>query len=262
MIPKIIHYCWMSGEPYPDLIKECIDTWKKQLPDYQFIKWDSTSFKFKDFPYADEAMHFKKYAFVSDIVRLYALYNIGGIYLDADIKVLKSFNPLLNQKAFTGFEDEKQVGVWLLASEKGNPLFRELLECYNDRHLVKDDGKLDLTPNPIILEPVLKKYGVVYNNSLQKHEYITVYPNDYFSPLNKTTGEIHITENSYAMHLYDGAWVPQFERIYRKAFQKHYQRLPNFIPYFARYFLARSIASVETEGIIRFIKRAIRFLSK
>lgn len=123
MIPKIIHYCWMSGEPFPELIRDCIDSWKAKLPDYKIIEWNSQNFDYNIIPYTKEAMEKKKYAFVSDYVRLYALYKYGGIYLDSDIKVLKSFDSLLNDKAFTGFESKERIGVWLLASEKQNPFF-------------------------------------------------------------------------------------------------------------------------------------------
>ena len=137
MIPKIIHYCWMSGEPFPELIRDCIDSWKAKLPDYNIIEWNSQNFEYNIIPYTKEAMEKKKYAFVSDYVRLYALYKYGGIYLDSDIKVLKSFDSLLNDKAFTGFVCKERICVCLLASEKQYPFFNELLYCYHNRHFIR-----------------------------------------------------------------------------------------------------------------------------
>lgn len=118
MIPKIIHYCWMSKDTFPELIKDCLNSWQKNLSDYKIIEWNSDNFDYNKIAYTKEAMQKKKYAFVSDYVRLYVLYKYGGIYLDSDIKVLKSFNDLLDNKAFTGFESNQRMGVWLLASEK------------------------------------------------------------------------------------------------------------------------------------------------
>ena len=196
MIPKIIHYCWMSGEPFPELIQECIDTWKKFLPDYKIIEWNKNNFDVNVSTFTKEAFEAKKYAFVSDYVRLYALYNYGGIYLDSDIKVLKSFNDLLNNKAFSGFESKERVGVWLLASEKENPIFKEMLNCYKNKHFIKSDGNLDLEPNTSLLKPIFEKYGIKFNNQYQKNEYITIYPKDYFCPLDGRTGKINRTTNS------------------------------------------------------------------
>ena len=145
MIPKIIHYCWMSGEPFPDLIKDCIESWKNLLPDYKIVEWNKENFDVNMSIFTKEAFEEKKYAFVSDYVRLHALYNYGGIYLDSDIKVLKSFNDLLSNNAFSGFESKDRIGVWLIASEKNNPLIKEMLDCYNNKHFRKLDGTLDLT---------------------------------------------------------------------------------------------------------------------
>lgn len=227
MIPKVIHYCWMSGEPFPELIQECIDSWKKFLPDYEIIEWNKDNFDVNISSFTKEAFDMKKYAFVSDYVRLYVLYNYGGIYLDSDIKVLKSFNSLLNNKAFSGFESKERVGVWLLASEKGNPLFKEMLNCYKNRHFIKGDGSLDLEPNTVLLKPILEKYGIIFNNQYQKNEYITIYPRDYFCPLDGSTGEINITKNSYAMHLFNGAWLPVKQREYNLLYKKYYSRIYN-----------------------------------
>ena len=104
MIPKTIHYCWFSGDPYPDLVKRCIRSWKRSLPDYKLRLWDVKSFDFDSVPFVKEAMAEKKYAFAADYIRLYALYTEGGIYLDSDVEVFKSFNSFLNNSFFTGTE--------------------------------------------------------------------------------------------------------------------------------------------------------------
>lgn len=262
MIPKIIHFCWMSGEPYPDLIQECLDSWKEKLPDYKVIKWDCSNFDYTKFPYANEAMSKKKYAFVSDIVRLYALYNYGGIYLDSDIKVLKSFDDLLRNSAFTGFESNNRLGVWLLGSEKHNPFFEELLRCYAGRHFLLDNGEMDLTPNPVILGAVFDRHGIKYNNKFQQLDNITVYPQDYFCPLNGSTGELNITENSYAIHLFNGAWRNKKDILLSKAYQNAYQSLPNCLANVVKDKISKSYAAYKVGGMRLFIQKAGGFIEK
>ena len=255
MIPKIIHYCWMSGEPFPELIKECIDTWKKFLPDYKIIEWNKNNFDVNMSSFTKEAFDAKKYAFVSDYVRLYVLYNYGGIYLDSDIKVLKSFDDLLNNKAFSGFESKERVGVWLLASEKGNSLFKEMLDCYKDKHFIKNDGSLDLEPNTSLLKPVFFFFFIVFNNKYQKNKYITIYPKDYFCPLDESTGELNITKNSYAMHLFNGAWVPKEQKEYTNLYKLYYNKYRKWYPVFFAKIIAKIIVNYKINPLNIFLKK-------
>ena len=163
-IPKMIHYCWISDEPveaFPELIKNCHNSWGKVMPDYEIIRWDTERFDVSSCVYTAEAFKHKKYAFVSDYIRLYALYHYGGIYLDRDVEVVKRFDPLLNHKAFTGFGNKYSVATWLMASEKDNPLFEKLLKYYDGIHFEKDDGTIDLTPNPISITKLLIQESVI-----------------------------------------------------------------------------------------------------
>lgn len=257
MIPKIIHYCWMSGEPFPELIQECIDTWKKFLPDYKIIEWNKNNFDVNVFTFTKEAFEAKKYAFVSDYVRLYALYNYGGIYLDSDIKVLKSFNDLLNNKAFSGFESKERVGVWLLASEKENPIFKEMLNCYKNKHFIKSDGNLDLEPNTSLLKPIFEKYGIKFNNQYQKNEYITIYPKDYFCPLDGSTGKINITTNSYAMHLFNGAWLQQEQKEYASLYKFYYNKYNKIFPSSIIDLVVKCIVNYKIKGLTAFVRKIL-----
>lgn len=258
MIPKIIHYCWMSGEPFPELIQECIDTWKKILPDYQIVEWNKTNFDVNTSQFTKEAFEKKKYAFVSDYVRLYALYNYGGIYLDSDIKIIKSFNDILSNKAFSGFESKDRVGVWLLASEKGNPLFKDMLNCYKNKHFIKRDGSLDLNPNTILLKPILEKYGVTFNNKYQKHEYITIYPKDYFCPLDGTTGKINVTSNSYAMHLFNGAWQSKEQKKYSELYKVYYEKYNKKYPTSIAILLTKLIINYKSKGLYGVLYKVLK----
>lgn len=258
MIPKIIHYCWMSGEPFPELVQDCIETWKKVLPDYKIIEWNKENFDVNISSFTKEAFREKKYAFVSDYVRLYALYNYGGIYLDSDIKVFKSFNNLLNNKAFSGFESNEVIGVWLIASEKKNPIIKEMLDCYKDKHFITPDGKLDLTPNTLVLKSVFIKNGIIFNNKMQKKEYITIYPKDYFCPLDGYTGEINITKNSYAMHLFNGAWVPKEQKEYANLYKFYYNKYKKWHFLFFAKILAKIVANYKTNPFNVFIKKVLK----
>ena len=184
MIPKIIHYCWFSDLPdYPPLVIKCIDSWKKFLPDYEIKLWNSSNFDLSSCPYAQEAYNERKFAFASDYVRLQVLYR-GGVYLDSDIEVLKNFDNLLNNKAFTGFESPGNIAAWIFGSEKGNPIFKEFLDYYDGRHFIFIPGHYDTTPNPVPITKILLKHGLKLNNDLQRLDNITVYPMEYFCPVN------------------------------------------------------------------------------
>ncbi len=205
-IPKKIHFCWLSNDPFPPDVQKCMDSWKRVMPDYEIKHWNLKNFDVNIIKYAAQAMEKRKYAFVSDIVRLYALYTEGGIYLDSDVEVFRKFDDLLNNKAFTGFESGNRIGPWLIASEKGNRLIKELLDYYTDRQFCDKDGNMDLTPNTVPVTRILTKHGLKPLNAVQRLENITIYPEEYFCPKNPWTNEVTITENTYAMHYFAGVW--------------------------------------------------------
>lgn len=213
MIPKVIHYCWMSEEKFPELVEKCIDSWKRVLPDYKIKEWNSQNFDFKQNKYCCEAYKNKKWAFVSDYVRLKVLYDEGGIYLDSDIEVFKSFNDLLQEKAFTGFENCNAIGPWIIGSEPNNPLILELLKEYNDRSFILEDKSLDLTPNPVIITPILVKNGLKLNGKTQNLKNITIYSKKYFCPKDFSTGTIELSKENYCIHYFNGGWLPRTKRI-------------------------------------------------
>ena len=144
----------------------------------------------------------------------------GGVYLDSDIEVLKNFDPLLKNKAFTGFEAPGRIAAWIFGSEKGNPLFKEFLDYYEGKHFIIGNGVYDTTPNPDIITPILKKYGLTSENKIQNLGRITVYPIDYFCPfVPYIEGHNFFTENTMANHHFNGAWLKasnEREALYRK----------------------------------------------
>ena len=213
MIPKVIHYCWFGKKPLPTLAVNCIDSWKKFCPDYEIIEWNEKNFDINSNTYVREAYENKKWAFVSDYVRLYALYNHGGIYMDTDVQVLKPLDAFLNDQAFSGFEAYDRVPTGIMGAEKEHHFFKKLLDYYTDRKFVLNDGKFDYTTNVEIITKYCYDRGLNLNNTKQTIENFTLYPSDYFCPKDYITKKVNITVNSYAIHHFDGSWVPKTQKI-------------------------------------------------
>lgn len=212
MIPKIIHYCWFGGKPLPPLAQNCIASWKKYCPDYEIIRWDETNFDFEKYPYAKEAFEAKKWAFITDIVRLYALVEYGGVYMDTDVEVIKPLDQLLSYHAFSGFESDVSIPTGTMAAEKGHPLFKELLNDYQDQHFLQPDGTYDLTTNVARITNTCLKYGLIRNNTLQTVNGLTLLPKDYLCAKDPGTKKLTVTENTYTIHHFDGSWHTPKER--------------------------------------------------
>ena len=196
MIPKIIHYTWFSDDPYPEKIKECMKSWKIHMPDYQFIHWDMEKIKDIKVPFLKEALEEKKWAFAADFVRLYAIYNYGGIYLDTDVEVLKSYNPLLNNKVFMGYEVNDFVCTAVIGAEKNNPSIKRLLEFYDD-----EIWNVDFINNPIIFKYLLEREPDKFSNC-------KLYPQNYFSPYEPDhVYDLTVEElDTYSIHWYTQNW--------------------------------------------------------
>ena len=207
MIPKIIHYCWFGRGEMPESAKKCIASWHEHMPDYEYKLWNEDSFDVMRNDYAQEAYAAKKFAFVSDYVRLWALEQEGGVYLDTDVEVFKSFDDLLVYKAFAGFEGSKHLpmGTCVMASEPHGLWVKEQLDSYANRHFVKEDGSPDLTTNVQFITARMREQGFIQNGKEQDYKDLHVFPAEYFSP-RLTTGEYNRTENTYCDHLGIGSW--------------------------------------------------------
>lgn len=213
MIPKTIHYCWFSGDPYPDLVKRCLRSWERVMLDYELRMWNSKSFDFNSVPFVREAMEAKKYAFAADYIRLYALYTEGGIYLDSDVEVFKPFDPFLSNSMFTGTEpyiiDNKifyDLECAIMGSEKGHPFLKEALDYYNGIHFSLENQETICHA----LIHILEKYGYTSENKLYNlSNGVTVYPLDH----------IHDKYSFYdksAIHWCQASWLnyPEKSRLY------------------------------------------------
>jgi len=213
-IPKIIHYCWFGGKEKPDIVKKCINSWRVILPDYEIIEWNEKNFNTNCNRYVREAYESKKFAFVSDYVRLHALYEIGGIYLDTDVEVFKSFNDLLNHDSFWGFEQENFIATSTIGSVKGNQLVKLFLDSYKSKDFIRENGSQNQLTNVAIVTDLLKNKGLKINGEYQEIDGMgAFYPQTYFSPYDYINCRKFITENTYAMHHFYKSWLPFREKI-------------------------------------------------
>lgn len=213
-IPKIIHYCWFGKGKKSEIAERCIKEWSLKLPEYKIIEWNEENFDLEINEYVSQAYKNKKYAFVSDYVRLYALFNYGGIYLDTDVEVVKSFDELLHLNGFVGFEDKELVSTATIGAKKGNKIIEEWLESYKNREFEKK-GKKDETTNVRVLTNILLSHGMKQNNLTQSigQEDIIIYPTDYFSPLKFGSKKPKITKNTITIHWFEGTWITLPKRL-------------------------------------------------
>lgn len=248
MIPKIIHYCWLSGDPYPNDIKRCMATWKKKLPDYAFMLWDTKRFDINSSLWVKQAFEAKKYAFAADYIRLYALYHYGGIYLDTDVEVLKSYDSLLELDMFLGADHKSEayeVATWGIV--KGSNLIKCILDYYDGNSFVKKNGTYEETVMPRIVVDVWKKcgYSVFPVQSINeakliisqnREKYIPIFPREWFCPLDWYTFKLHLTKETYSIHRYKGGWLEDKVKRERAILSKLGPYLPRLLRKIQNYF--------------------------
>lgn len=218
MIPKIIHYCWFGKGEKSKLILKCMKSWKKKCPDYQIIGWTENNFDINSHPFCKAAYEDNNWAFVSDFVRLYALYNYGGIYLDTDVEIIKNLDVFLKYSVFLGFEDGKHVANGLIfGSVKKHNFIKKLMNDYDSLIYCPNDINFRINnTNTERTTKILLEYGMTPNNHLQTISDITIFPQDYFCPLNVQTLEMHKTKNTYCIHHYEGSWTSERYKEWKK----------------------------------------------
>ncbi len=208
MIPKIIHYCWFGCNEKPAQALMCIESWKKYLPDYNLKEWNEDNFDITKNQYVREAYENRKFAFVTDYVRLYALYNEGGVYMDTDVEVIGSYDQFLHHHAFSGFETDGNVPTGMMAAEKGSIWAKELLDSYKERKFVNDDGSFDMRTNTEVITNYMLEKGLILNNTYQDFPGLcAMYPADYFCPKDHRTGVIKCSKNTVCIHHFAGSWI-------------------------------------------------------
>ncbi len=209
MIPKIIHYVWVGGNPLPPLAEKCIESWKKYCPDYEIKRWDETNFDINQNLFCKQAYESKKWAFVSDYIRLKVLYEYGGVYMDTDVEVIKPIDGFLKHPAFSGFECTLKIPTGIIAAEKNNHWIKLMLDYYNDKQFVNSDGTFELVSNVIFMSELTKKnYKIEFNDKFQDLNDIVFYPHDYFCPYFNEE-EVYTTENTYTIHHFASSWLPK-----------------------------------------------------
>ena len=208
MIPRIIHFCWFGRNQLPKSAHRYIASWRKFFPDYEIKEWNEDNFDINSNQYIREAYESRKFAFVTDYVRLYAIYMEGGIYMDTDVEVLKTLNPFLHHHAFSGFETDGNVPTGMMAGEKGSVWAKELLDMYDNRKFIMADGSFDMTTNTTVITKYMLGKGLVLNNRYQDFPGLcTMYPAEFFCPKDHRTGKIKCTHNTVCIHHFAGTWL-------------------------------------------------------
>ena len=238
MIPKIIHYCWFGGAPKPKSVLRCIDSWKKYCPDFEIREWTEKDFDITQNEYTRQAYEAKAWGFVPDYIRLWIIYNYGGIYLDTDVQVIRDLSPLCEHPAFAGFENATQVNCGQgFGAEAGNPIIESHMKMYDDLQFLRDDGSYNTTPSPSYTTQVLREYGLHPDTQeIQNLGEMLIYPVEYFCPKNLVTGLTNVTAKTYSIHQFDASWYTEEQQAaknkrwesVRRLERKHYiTHIPN-----------------------------------
>lgn len=221
-IPKTIHYCWFSGNPIPDNLKECIETWKDKCPDYQFICWDESNYDIKKYRYTQEAYDMKKWAYIPDIVRLDILYEFGGFYFDTDVKIIKNLDDLRYQEAFCGRERQGHVnfGGGSGCIRHSNAI-KEILDFRKDAPFALGNGNFNAEASGYYETFPLMKRGLKIEDVNQKLDGINIYASEFFSPYNYINGEDIRNDNTFSIHYFSGSWLEGGEELRKETRDKY-----------------------------------------
>lgn len=215
MIPKVIHYCWFGRNPKPKQMEKCIKSWKKHCPDYEIREWNEDNFDISTAPlYVRQAYEAKKWAFVTDYVRLQVVFENGGIYLDTDVELKKNLDFLLAHRAYFGFETNRNINTGLgFGAEKGTDILRELMDSYGEIPFVYPDGSFDLTPCPFRDTEVFLRHGLRQDDTLQLLDGdILILPSVCLCPISWETRIRRRSRETVSIHWYGASWHTKEER--------------------------------------------------
>ena len=228
MVPKTIHLCWFSNDPFPVEIKVCINTWKRLLPDYKIRRWTYEDALAINNKFVNEALALKKWAFAADVIRFYALYKEGGVYMDSDIFLNRRFDDFIPDSGFATFLEcynpqKGKIGLQaaFMIGEKGNTFCKDMLDYYLDIHFSKEDGSIDIEVSPLKMADIAEKHGYI-NQDIEQHlEGITIYPKRFLSP----TKKFNHSPERIGVHRVYGSWR---KRKFGRNFEiivKHYYHI-------------------------------------
>lgn len=251
MIPKKIHYIWLSNDPLPHLAQICIESWKRHCPDYEIIHWDMAKCQkiIDTVPFVREAVSMSKWAFASDYIRLYAVATEGGIYLDSDVYLYRSLDEFLGNRYFTNIEFTshfKRNKSWKKLNEDGtkknpdvialpglafqaaifggeanHPFLKKCMSYYENQKFILPNGKLNIENiSPYVYAHTAIVFGFVYKNQMQYlKEGMAIYPSKIFLPSCD-----NVNYRPVAIHVTSGSWRPFKHRVVR-----FFRRLPVII---------------------------------
>jgi len=208
MIPKIIHYAWFGGNELGPLEEKCLASWKKYCPDWEIKRWDESNFDpSKHGKYCEQAYEREDWAFVSDVARLYALTEYGGVYCDTDMELIKPIDKFRKFPAFFSFEIETEISTGIIGAEPHHPFIEELYNDYEGREFILPDGSRDDKTNVLRITEIMIERGLKPDNTRQEVENCTILPREYFSPKDYYTREVDATENTHGIHQFTGSWL-------------------------------------------------------
>ncbi len=213
MVPKIIHYCWFGSKNIPEKELNCINSWKKIVPNHELMFWNEDTFDINANIFASQAHKTECYAFVSDYVRTKVLYEYGGIYLDTDVELLTGFDKILvNENCFLGFETRAKLGTAIMRFTPKHPVLEEFMSFYQKNHFKDDKGNINTIANVTILTDILSKSGLITDGTSQSISDIKIFPREYFYPKKISESDFRVTSTTVAIHKCSNSWMTDRER--------------------------------------------------
>lgn len=228
LIPSVIHYCWFSGNPMPENLLSCIESWKEKCPDYELVRWDESNYDLSKYKYTKEAFDKEQWAFIPDLVRLDILYEYGGFYFDTDVRILRNLNELRYQEAFCGREEWGHVNFGGGSGcRKHFGLIKEILDFRKDEPFLKSNGRMNTEASGYYETTPLIQKGLHMENITETVSGMTVYSSEYFSPYNYGSGTEKITSNTFSIHYFNGGWIGEKGKLYRSQTRQKYADIVN-----------------------------------
>ena len=202
MIPKKIHYCWFGRGEKPKLAQRCIASWKKYCPDYEIIEWNEDNFDMNENAYVQYCYANRKWAYLSDYVRLAVVCRYGGVYFDTDVELVAPVDALLAHQAFYAFENNSYVATGLgFGAEAGHPTIKSMVDAYSG--FQPQIGELfEFVGCPRLNTQALCTFGLQRNGKYQQIGGAVILPPDYMNPYEDATGRLNKTENTVSIHWY------------------------------------------------------------
>lgn len=217
VIPKRIHYMWLGGMEIPQSLQQCIDSWRKFCPDYEIIRWDESNYDVEKCGYMKQAYQNKRYGFVPDYARLDILYRYGGIYMDTDVELVRNLDNLLYQEAFSSVEKWQVINFGGCSGAVAeHSALKPFLRAWEQRKFIRDDGTFDILSSGYVDTRVALDNGYVLNGKNQTIMGMNIYTYDYFHPYDYVSGKTQMTDDTYAIHHFNGGWLDEHTRLARK----------------------------------------------